>query len=113
MGFTAKWVGETVDLPDEVKDPKFYERRRQAICYLFEAMGSPEESVWEDGGIVSDLMIRLNINCNSRSSVMAILRDVLKSLDLIWALFMSHARTINAEVALREQSTQRGSPYTS
>ena len=74
----SSYFGETVDSPDEVKDPKFHERRRQAICYLFEAMGSPEESVWEGGGIVSDLMIRLNINHNSRSSVMAILRDVLK-----------------------------------
>ena len=62
----SSYFGETEDLPDEVKDPKFFERRRQAICYLFEAMGSPEESVWEDGGIVSDLMIRLNINRNSR-----------------------------------------------
>jgi hypothetical protein len=79
---TSGYYGVSVEVADKVKDPFFYERRRQAICYLFEAMGSPEEVVWEDEGIISDLMERLRINRNSRSSVMSILRDVLKSQDL-------------------------------
>ena len=73
------YYGVSTDLADKVKDPIFYERRRQAICYIFETMGSPEEVVWEDEGMVSDLMERLSINRNSRSSVINILRDVLKS----------------------------------
>ena len=79
---TLGYYGVSVEVADKVKDPFFYERRRQAICYLFEAVGSPEEVVWEDEGIISDLMERLRINRNSRSSVMSILRDVLKSQDL-------------------------------
>jgi hypothetical protein len=31
----SSYFGETEDLPDEVKDPKFFERQKQAICYLF------------------------------------------------------------------------------
>jgi hypothetical protein len=76
------YYGELLDLPDKSKDPIFFERRRHAICYLFESMGSPEESLWENEGIISDLMIRLNINRNSRSRVMDMLRDVLNSHEL-------------------------------
>ena len=50
------YYGVSMDLADKGKDPIFYERRRQAICYIFETMGSPEEVVWEDEGVVSDLM---------------------------------------------------------
>ena len=60
------YYGVSMDLADKGKDPIFYERRRQAICYIFETMGSPEEVVWEDEGVLSDLMERLSINCNSR-----------------------------------------------
>jgi hypothetical protein len=73
------YYGVSMDLADKVKDPIFYERRRQAICYIFETMGLPEEVIWEDEGVVSGLMERLSINRNSRSSVINILRDVLKS----------------------------------
>ena len=76
---TSGYYGESLNLPDKSIDPIFYERRRHAICYLFESMGSPEESLWEEEGIISELMIRLNINRNSRYRVMDLLRDVLKS----------------------------------
>ena len=46
-----------------------YEKRREAICLLFQKMGSPEEDRWEDEGIVSNTMSRLMINPNSRSAV--------------------------------------------
>ena len=73
------YYGVSTDLADKERDPKFYERRRQGICYIFETMGSPEEDAWGDEGLVSDLMERLSINRNSRSSVINIFRDVLKS----------------------------------
>jgi len=79
---TSGYYGESLNLPDKSIDPIFYERRRHAICYLFESMGSPEECIWENEGIISDLMIRLNINRNSRFRVMDMLRDVLKSHEL-------------------------------
>ena len=55
----------------------FYAKRRDAVCILFQMMGSPEEFYWEEEGIVSDIMNRLMINHNSRSSVITILQDVL------------------------------------
>ena len=76
------WIDTLGYYSEPVELPIFYERRRHAICYLFETMGSPKESLWENEGIVSDLMLRLNINRNSRSRVMEMLRDVLKSHDL-------------------------------
>ena len=79
---TLGYCSEPVELPDKLKDPIFYERRRHTICYLFETMGSPKESLRENEGIVSDLMLRLNINRNSMSRVIEMLRDVLKSHDL-------------------------------
>jgi hypothetical protein len=36
------YYGVSTDLADKERDPKFYERRRQGICYIFETMGSPE-----------------------------------------------------------------------
>ena len=57
--------------------PGFYAKRRDAVCTLFQMMGSPEEFYWEEEGIVTDIMKRLMINQNSRSSIMSILRDIL------------------------------------
>ena len=57
----------------------FFEKRRDAVCILFQMMGSPEERYWEKEGIITNIMNRMMINQNTRSRVMGILRNVLVS----------------------------------
>ena len=42
-------------------------------------MGSPEEDMWVEVGIVSDIIHRLSIKPSSRSSVMFVMKDVLEA----------------------------------
>jgi hypothetical protein len=54
------------------------ELRRTAIVYLFSKHGYPPEKEWgREFGVLKDIMTKLEIDKNSRSSVVNILRDAL------------------------------------
>ena len=80
---TSQGLHHSFHLPEVIEDyseiPGFYIKRRDAICFLFQSMGSPVEDMWVEEGIVSDIMHRLSIKPSSRSSVMVIMKDVLEA----------------------------------
>lgn len=63
--------------PSGEKLPQNYKHRRVAICHLFNAMGSPEESKWEELHVVTIIMENLMIPKGSDESVKKILREVI------------------------------------